>query len=299
MRTWIGFLALVVALAVVVALPVTGQQVARLFGTSATGTPVPIAAVGDALKVSTGYRESFDHPFLVRASTATANSGALLLADTNVNVVTGGTLPLLYYWEEQTKTVSSWVVTAGKLDISADDTADNEGVEFYFGDPWIYTAGWVTSRAVAPRGGACFEVNFTLGDNAGTDQFLIGWRKVGAFDAAINYANYTDWAVVGINNVDGSIFSLGEVATGGTLSDDSGVNMADGDTRTLKVCIAAVTGVPSAFYTANGGTAYTAITMTNSGVAKTDAVELVPFISYINAAGTNAAIFINWWQVTR
>jgi len=28
-------------------------------------------------------------------------------------------------------------------------------------------------------------------------------------------------------------------------------------------------------------------------------VELVPFISYINAAGTDAGIFINWWQVTR
>jgi hypothetical protein len=245
-------------------------------------------------------KESFAQPHFVRLATATAFGAAKGVGDTNVNMVLGSPLGIIQYWEEQGKTTSSWVDTGARLDISADDTVDNEGVEIVIGDALTGASGWLTVGAAAPQGGGCFEVNFTVALIAGTDQFLIGWRKIAAFDAAANYANYADWAVVGMNNVDGSIFSLGEVATGGTLSDDSGVNAANADTRTFRVCIAAVTGVPTASYTANGSSTFTNITMTNSGVAKTAGVELVPFISYIHSAGAvDTGIFINWMRLTR
>jgi len=217
---------------------------------------------------------------------------AKVLTDAATNYVLGSPMGLITYREEQAKTASSWIITAAnKLDISADNTTDNEGVEIYLGDGLVTDASaWLTTGLT----GGCFEVNFTITLIAGTDQFVIGWRQNEAFVGDNVYTGYADWSVVGINNVDGSIFSLGEVAGGGTLSDDSGTNAANAGTYTLKSCIDATTRVPTAFL--NG----TAITMTNSGVAKTTATKMNPFISYLEAGGAvDPAILVNWWTVTR
>jgi hypothetical protein len=52
MRKWIGFAVLAVSLWAIVSAPVTGQAVARLFGTASDGSAVAIGVVGNALKVS-------------------------------------------------------------------------------------------------------------------------------------------------------------------------------------------------------------------------------------------------------
>ena len=249
---------------------------------------IPGAALGASTNMWTTYaREDFTRPLLVLATTA---AGAKTIAATGTNYVWGSPSGLITYREELVKSASSWIVAANKLDISADNTTDNEGVEIYLGDGIVTDAtSWITTGV----NGGCFTVNFTIALIAGTDQMLIGWRKHEAFQAGNVYTGYADWSVVGINNVDGSVFSLGEVAGGGTLSDDSGVNAANAGTYTLKSCISAAR-VPTAFL--NG----TPITMTNSGTAKTADIGMDPFITYLQAGGTiDANIRINWWEITR
>lgn len=270
---------------------------AQLAGTTTnlwtrTSTTLAPTTAGDTLGtvLFTGEvlaREAFTQPLAVFEQDFTAK----VLTDGGTMYVLGSPSGLITYREEQNKTASSWVVASNKLDITADNTTDNEGVEIYLGDGLLTDAsGWILTGTT----GGCFEVNFTVALIAGTDQFVIGWRKAEAFRDDNVYTGYADWSVVGINNVDGSIFSLGEVAGGGTLSDDSGVNAANGETHTLKSCIAATTRLATAFLDDN------AITMTNSGVAKTAATVMNPFISYLQAGGAvDANIRINWWQITR
>jgi len=261
--------------------------------------PAAAAAAGTLQTVFTAdYQnimamESFHQPHMVVKNDFTAKA----LTDGSVNVVFGSPSGIVNYREEQDKTASSWVNTTTGLDISADNTIDDEGVEIYLGNGADTTTGWHIARGST---GACFTVNFTIALIAGTDQFVIGWRQNEAWRDDNVYTGYADWSVVGINNVDGSIFSEGEVAGGGTLQDDSGVNAANGDTRTLKVCLAETTGVPTAYYTTNGSPTFVPITMTNSGTAKTAGIQMNPLISYQQAGGAiDAGIKINWWAITR
>lgn len=230
-------------------------------------------------------RENFDAPLVAVEEDFTAK----VLTDAGIDIVLGSPIGIIKYREEQAKTASSWVQTAGAIDISADDTTDNEGVEIYLGDELNTATGWIK----AGTSGLCFEVNFTVALIAGTDQFVIGWRKNETFTGDNVYSGYADWAVVGINNVDGSVFANEEINGGaGAKSDDSGVNLTNASTHTLKSCILA-TGVPTAYL--NG----TAITMTNGSTALTAAVYLNPFISYLQAGGAvDAGIKINWMAIT-
>ena len=228
-------------------------------------------------------RESFEQPHLVREEDFTAK----VVTDNGVMLVLGSPVGIIKFHEEVTKTASSWVETDGVLDIKGDNDADNEGVEIYLGDEDDQTTGWI----VAGTTGLCFEVSITVGDISGTDQFLIGWRQNEAFEATNVYTSYNDWSVVGINNADGSVFALTEVAGGGTLSDDSGTNLADASTATLKSCISTA-GVHSA--SLNG----TAITITNGGTAHTAGDQMNPFITFLAAGVDGAEPQINWMQIT-
>lgn len=235
------------------------------------------------------FRETFEQPHIVIQTDFTGP----VITDGAENFVLYSPIGAITYREEQAKGTSSWVDNDGStLDISADNTVNDEGVEIL-----IANAAEVTGHLIARQSAGCFEVRLGVGLIAGTDQFLIGWREVEAFDAANDYTQYPDWSIVGINNVDGSIFSLGEVNDGGTLSDDSGVNFADGDVRQLKVCIDLL-GVPTAFYTGDDSDVYRAIVMTNSGTAKTSGSLMAPFITYIHSANAvDTAPTIEWMQI--
>jgi len=233
-------------------------------------------------------RESFDQGFFILQDDLTAKS----VTDGEVNIVLGGAFGMISYREELTKTASSWVVASGTLDISADDTTDNEGVEIVFGGAGTNT---VEGMIIAGTTGACLSASITIADISGTDQVMIGWRQNQTFTDAAAYAGYTVWNTVGVNNADGSIFSEQEVSET-TDQDDSGVNWADGQTRILKSCISAA-GVPTAYYTAASGTTFTAITMTETGSTLTATTKLWPFFSYLAAGTDGADVVINWVQL--
>lgn len=240
-------------------------------------------------------RESFDQGFIVAENDAT---GLLIksVTDTDDNIVFGSPMGIISYREEQTKTASSWVVADGTLDISADDTTDNEGVEIVF---MADGAATDTGVIVAGTSGACVTASILVTDISGTDQVTIGWRQNEAWQDAALYTGYNDWSLIGINATDGSIVALSEVAGGGTLTDDSTVNWADGETRILRSCISAA-GVPSASYSADGGneSAMIPITITNGATAHTAGDQLVPFFSYLAAGTDGADVVINWVEVS-
>ena len=266
----------------------TGSQV---HGTAPTiASPVITGSVsGDATVTGRwSVRESFDQGYFIMQDDATPKS----VTDNEINVVFGSPIGIITYHEEVTKTASSFVVADGVLDIKGDNDADNEGVEIRFGS-WNTTTEGVI---VAGTSGACISASLTNTDISGTDQFFIGWVQNEAFNATNTYTAYSDWSVVGYNATDGSIVSLSEVAGGGTLTDDSTVNGADGDVRLFRSCISAA-GVPSAYYSDNGGTTYNTITIVNGVTAHTAGDQMVPFLTFLSAGTDGASPIVNWVQI--
>jgi hypothetical protein len=261
---------------------VTGGTLAGLF----TGT----AAVEGRLFA----RDSFDQGYFVHQDDMSAKS----VTDAEVNIVHGSPLGLISYREELGKTASSWLVADGTLDIKGDNTTNDEGVEIVFGGH-----GTVTTEGmiIAGTSGACLSASITNTDISGTDQLLIGWRQNETFTDVANYAGYTVWNVVGVNNVDGSIVSLQEVSEA-TDSDDSAVNMADGEARAFKVCISTA-GVPTAYYSdalddaEATGVTYNAITMTETGSTLTAGTQLWPFLTFLAAGTDGPSPLIHWVQL--
>jgi len=253
-----------------------------------TGAPLLSGDVGVSGRLF--VREDFDRTLMQFESDMTA----AVLTDGAINLVLGSPVGLITFREEQEKTASSWVTTAGYLDIKGDNVTDNEGVEIYLGDQTNTTTGWIKAGTT----GACFAASITITDISGTDQFLIGWRQNEAFVGDNVYTGYTDWAVVGINNVDGSIFANHEIAGGaGALSDDSGVNAADGGTYLLKSCISA-TGAHTAYYSTIGSSTFLPITMTNGSAVQTATTYMNPFITFLAAGTDGPNPIINWIELT-
>jgi hypothetical protein len=240
-------------------------------------------------------RENFDGAYFVHQDDMSVKS----VTDDEDNIVQGSPLGAIEYREELTKTTSSWITTAGRLDISADDTTDDEGVEILFGSVELGT--WM----LAGTNGGCIAASVTIADISATDQVQLGFRDNGAFPDAANYAGLTIWNSVGPNANDGSIVSSQEVSEA-TDTDDSGVDWADGETRALKVCISEA-GVPTAFYSDAYTYAqavpdfpdYNAITMAETGSTLTAAQAMTPFFSYLAAGTDGADVFVNWVELTR
>ncbi len=251
------------------------------------GVDVGIASVGAIFD-----RQDFDEP--MRVIPDDLDNMTVDLADGDVNFVATANGIQFEYREEQTKTASSMVFTAtGGLDISADNGAsDNEGVEIYLGASQNTTTGYL----VAQTDQLCFSVNVNVALIAGTDQLVIGWRGNAAYVADNLYAGYAEYAVIGINNVDGSIFALSETATGpDTGSDDSETNWADTETKTLKVCI---DGAGLTHHYLDGTLIAEDDGSNPNDFAMTSGTIMNPFISYLGISGTDAAAVINWWEKT-
>jgi hypothetical protein len=135
----------------------------------------------------------------------------------------------------------------------------------------------------------------TLALIAGTDQLVIGWREAVAYDAGNVYATYANYAVIGVNNIDGSIFALSEIAAPDTGSDDSDTNWANAETKTLKVCI---DGAGLTHHYLDGTIIAEDDGANPNDFAMTSGIVMNPFISYLDVVGTDAQPVINWWEIT-
>jgi len=242
-------------------------------------------------------RDSFDQGYAIMADTGVAKS----VTDDIDMFVWGSPLGIIEYREELTKTVSSWIIADGLLDVSADDGAtDAEGVEIL----WGAAEGTDMGYLVAGTQGGCVSASITNADINGSDFVVIGWRQNEAFVDLATPASYTLYNLVGIyNSEDGSIF---HIETGAT-SDDSGVNWADAETRALKVCVSPA-GAPTAYYSAaythsqtiTDYPTYVQIPNVNNGTVLTAGTQLVPFFTLLHGNdAANSDIRVNWVQLTR
>ncbi len=264
---------------------ITGDAQARETGLDVLGGfDIGISSIGAIFD-----RQDFDEPVFEIQDDFTAKS----LATTEVNLAMGHGGILFEYRNELTQTTSPVIFTAtGGLDISGDDGATgDEGVEIYLGASQNTTTGYL----VAQTDQLCFSANVTITLIAGTDQLVIGWRGNEAYQAGNVYTGYAEYAVIGVNNIDGSVFALSETATGpDTGSDDSETNFTNGSTKTLKVCIdgAGLTHhyLDGTIVAEDGGSP--------NDFAMTSGTVMNPFISYLDVASTAADPIINWWAIT-
>lgn len=209
------------------------------------------------------------------ATTGGVPTGAT--GDTNIMMLQGGEV-----WEEfilgAGQTIIAPRMSSAGLLISLDLT-NAEGAEYNPGarnnTKYSYTIG--TSAAFA------FEATLTAADVSGCDPLLIGFRKVEANNAT--FANYTDYASIGLSASDGAnIWLITELNAGGQTKTDTTNTWTDGQTKTLKVLVSAA-GVVT--YTIGGlaPTVTAAFTFDNGDV-------VIPFIRLTHGAAAPGAI--NW-----
>ncbi len=124
--------------------------------------------------------------------------------------------------------------TATGLEVTQDQT-DNDGVEYTLGTlgrgPCVFTCG--TSGAFS------FSLKFKITDVSGTDDCCVGFRKVEAYQAAVD--NYDEAAFLNVILGDINIETI--LNNAATTTTDTTNNWADGETHTLKVSVSAARAV--------------------------------------------------------
>lgn len=267
-------------------------------GTTGTWMERRTPNVQSALSLCGGQlrcRDEFNQGYMVMMQDGTVKG----LATTNVDFVYGSPLGPIEYREEQNKTVSSWLTINGNLDISADKTTANEGVEILFAGGDMFAAARDQVLEVGTNGG-CIAAMVTIARPDMVTQFQFGWRQNEAYQSAAAYTGYAVWSTVGLTTNNGAITSSEEVSSS-TTTDLSGVTWANGERRAIKVCLSSG-GVPSAFYTAaspdNENPIYLPVTMTNTGVTHTAGIGSIPFLTFLAAGTTDALITIQWVELS-
>jgi hypothetical protein len=142
--------------------------------------------------------------------------------DTNIMVADGVTFE---YHIKGTQTILAPVFGANGLNVSLDQT-NNDGIEITEG---------ITARSKGAKviGENKFFVELTLSveDVSGADICYLGFRKTEAYQAAL--ASYTDFAGLTINA--GTINFIRRLNSGSVLTTDTGEDLADNGTVTLRV----------------------------------------------------------------
>lgn len=165
------------------------------------------------------------------------------------------------------------------LNISMDQT-DNDGVELCAGiinsNPMAFKMG--DSRAIF------FRVRFSIEDVSGTDDCLVGFRKVEAYQA--NVDDYADMAA--LNVISGAINIETIKGGGGTSTTDTTDTWANGETHELEVLI-----------DADGAVTYkidsVAPTVT-AAYSFTADLYVVPFMYFLHASDVAGAVNILEWE---
>jgi len=161
------------------------------------------------------------------------------------------------------------------LDISLDG-ADNEGVEMCLGinarNRGVFVVG--TSPAFFAR------MRFVIGDVSDTDDCLFGFRKVEAYQAAVD--DYDEMAA--FNVISGDIYTHTILNGGGTTGTDTTNNWADAAEHELEVRVSA-TGVVS--YKIDG---VSPLAVAATAFTFDDAEVVVPFFHFLHCAASSAGI---------
>lgn len=235
---------------------------------------VPYITRPGAVVVKGGYDTFQNQPICV----ADAGGGPATGTTGDVDYMYTGA-GLYEYHIKGTQTILGPVRVAGGLNIGMDQTAD-DGVEICPG----VLAGHKQAFTVGTDGPFYFTVKFSIADVSGTDDCAIGFRKVEAYQAAID--NYDEMAA--LNVISGNIYTETILNNAATVATDTTEDWADGETHILGV------------YVDRDG----AVTYTLDGVAPAttvaysfDAGEVVtPFIYMLNDTDLAGEINLIEWD---
>lgn len=181
-----------------------------------------------------------------------------------------------------TQTIVAPAVSATGLNIGMDQTED-DGVELTQGitarSPGVFTVG--TSPAFYAK------CKFSIEDVSGTDDCAFGFRKMEAYQAAID--NYDEMAA--LNVISGAIYTETILNNGATTSTDTTDTWEDNATHTLEVYVSAA-GVVSFKI---DGAAPTAVAATAFTFDEDEVV--IPFFYFLHAGDVAGAVNLISWEV--
>lgn len=143
------------------------------------------------------------------------------------NVISFGNGFSTHYYPLGTATLLALTATNDGIGVVLDAT-DTEGVE-------LSAPTWANSLKNAVVGKTAFSVyaKILVDDVSGLNPMWVGFRKQAAANAT--YTAYTDYALVGLGNATGDIFTSTEINGGGNTNTDTTQNWADNETHTLEV----------------------------------------------------------------
>lgn len=166
------------------------------------------------------------------------------------------------------------------LDIGSMDATDNDGAEYCPGVSSKHDQRYVVGTDPA----FYFEAKFSIADVSGTDDCAVGFRKVEAYQAAID--DYDEMACLNVISGDIKIETI--LNGGATTTTDTTDNWADAETKTLRVEVSAA-GVVT--YKIDGSAPTTTAAYTFD-----DAEVVVPFIYLLNASDLHGAVHLIHWE---
>ncbi|HLT41329.1 MAG TPA: hypothetical protein VKZ95_01385, partial [Sphingobacteriaceae bacterium] len=232
-------------------------------------------------------RESFQ---IQPIATADDGGGATTGATGDVNLLLFPHSMFEYAILGAGQTIKTPVFTSAGLNIAGDQVA-TEGFELTNG---ITTR--CAQKCVIGTNVARIVVRFNIADASGTSPFFLGYRKVQAYATAL--ATYTDFA--GFNLVSGTLNVSRQTATGGVVSTDSGVTVADNDYVQIQVDIGK--GGICQFRAIASAVQPTATDLTkvvaplNIGYTFTSGLEVIPSIFMLQGADLSGDINMTYYE---
>lgn len=179
-----------------------------------------------------------------------------------------------------TQTIVAPVITANGLDMGSMDQTADDGLELTNG----LLSSQIPSFIIGTDQGFFLRARFSIADVSGTDDCAIGFRKVEAYQAAID--DYADMAV--LNVISGNIFI--ETIAGGaaTTSTDTTDNWADAATHELRIDVSN-TGVVTYQIDGSAPTVVAAYTFT-------DALNVMPFFYFLQDTDIAGTVPLMVWE---
>lgn len=179
-----------------------------------------------------------------------------------------------------TQTITAPVITANGLNMGSMDQTANDGLELNHG----VLSSQIPAFKVGTDAAFFLRVRFSIADVSGTDDCLIGFRKVEANQAAVD--DYADMAALNVIAGDINI----ETIVGGAATDttDTTDNWADGETHELQVNVSAA-GVVT--YLIDG-----VAPTTTAAYTFTDALTVMPFFYFLEDTDIAGAVNVSVWE---
>ena len=238
----------------------------------------------DAISRRVWDSKYFLDQFTVQPITAAVGGGAAtgVAGDNNVLYTRSGS----YEWF----VIGTQTILAPKLDtfglnLVQDAAVAGDGMEFILGQTALCPAAFIIGTDAA----FYMKCQFQVQDASGTNPLFIGFRKAQAFDATL--ANYTDFVTIGIVGTanPNTIQIQTQIGTAGVVTTNTTQTWADGAAHYISIFVSS-TGVVTYQIDGQAPTVTAAYTFTN-------ALTVVPFIRFTQAADLTTQAAINWLEV--